>query len=124
MMRNSSVLWKMLVESWKFRCQQQCLANFNILRTGKPVVQLDNTRRNMLELSDESMRIRMEGSQNKNHEDHIVGRGMNSLSHYNFVRKFIPIPQAMKKSEAKTAVEKTVENSGMAADESQKQKKR
>ena len=28
--------------------------------------------------ADESMRIRMEGSQNKNHEDHIAGRGMNS----------------------------------------------
>ena len=32
--------------------------------------------------ANESVRIRMEGSQNKNHEDHIAGRGVNSLSHY------------------------------------------
>ena len=38
---------KMLVESWKFRCQQQCLVK---LSTGKPVALLDNTRRNMLVL--------------------------------------------------------------------------
>ena len=46
--------------------------------------------------ADESMRIRMEGSQNKNHEDHFAGRGMNSLSHYDLVRKFNPMRQAMK----------------------------
>ena len=38
--------------------------------------------------ADESMRIRMEGSQSKNHEDHISGKGVNSLSQYNLVRKF------------------------------------
>ena len=48
----------------------------------------------------------MEGSQNKNHEDHIAGRGMNSLSHYNLVRKFILMPRAMKIPDAKAAVEK------------------
>ena len=35
--------------------------------------------------ADDAMRVRMEGSQNKNHEDHIAGRGMNSLSHCNLV---------------------------------------
>ena len=34
----------------------------------------------------------MEASQNKNHEDHIAGRGMNSLSHFNLVHMFIPLP--------------------------------
>ena len=38
----------------------------------------------------------MEGSQSKNHDDHISGKGVNSLSHHNLVRKFIPIPEAMK----------------------------
>ena len=56
--------------------------------------------------ADESMRIRMEGSQNKNHEDHIAGRGMNSLSHSNLVHKFIPMPQALKIPDARAAVEK------------------
>ena len=75
--------------------------------------------------ADETMRIRMEGSQSKNHEDHIAGKGMNSLSHYNLVHKFIPMPQAMKIPAAKETVDKewkTRENIGMAADESQKQK--
>ena len=38
---------KILVESWKFRCQQQCLVEFNFNSTGKFVAQLDNARRNM-----------------------------------------------------------------------------
>ena len=38
--------------------------------------------------ADDSMRIRMEESHHKNHEDHIAGKGMNSLSNYNLVHKF------------------------------------
>ena len=45
----------------------------------------------------ESTRKCMEGSPQKNHEDHIAGKGMNSLSHYNLARKFIPVPQANEK---------------------------
>ena len=56
--------------------------------------------------ADESTRKRMEGSVHKNHEDHIAGKGVNSLSHYNLVHKFIPMPQAMKIPDAKAAVEK------------------
>ena len=56
--------------------------------------------------ADESMRIRMEGSQSKNHVEHISGKGVNSLSFYNLVHKFIPMPQAMKIPDAKEAVEK------------------
>ena len=40
--------------------------------------------------ADESLRKRMEGSQNENHEDHIAGKGMNSWSHHNLAHKFIP----------------------------------
>ena len=66
----------------------------------------------------------MEGSHHKNHEDHIAGTSVNSLSHFYFVHKFIPMPEAMKIPDAKAAVEsgKIGENTGMAADESQKQK--
>ena len=56
--------------------------------------------------ADESMRIRMEGSQSKSHEDHISGKGVNSLSHYNLVHKFIPVLEALKVLDAKAAVEK------------------
>ena len=38
------------------------------------------------------------------HEDHIAGKGENSLQHYNLVHKFMP--QAMKIPEAKAAVDK------------------
>ena len=51
----------------------------------------------------------MEGSLHKNHEDHVAGKGMNSLSHCNLVRKFIPMPQAVKIPAAKAAVEKECE---------------
>ena len=40
------------------------------------------------------------------HEDHIAGKGNNSLQHYNLVRRFIPMPQAMKIPAAKAAVDK------------------
>ena len=52
----------------------------------------------------------MEGAPHRYHEDHILGKGMNQLSHYNGVHKFIPMPQAMKIPDAKAAVDKEWEN--------------
>ena len=43
------------------------------------------------------------------HEDHIAGKGDNSLQHYNWLHKFIPVPQAMKIPAAKAAVDKECE---------------
>ena len=54
----------------------------------------------------ESTRLRMEESLPTHHEDHIAGKGDNSLQHYNLVHKFNPMPQAMKIPEAKAAVDK------------------
>ena len=54
----------------------------------------------------ESTRLRMEGSLPKYHEDHIAGKGDNSLKHYNLVHKFIPVPRAMKIPAANVAVVK------------------
>ena len=48
----------------------------------------------------------MGNSEPSNHEDHIAGKGENSLQHYNLVHKFIPMPQAMKIPAAKAAVDK------------------
>ena len=56
--------------------------------------------------ADESTRLRMENSLPNHHEDHIAGKGDNSLQHYNLVHKFIPMPQAMKIPAAKAAVDK------------------
>ena len=60
--------------------------------------------------ADESTRMRMGNSKPHYHEDHIAGKGVNSLQHYNLVHKFIPMPQAMKIPAAKAAVDKEWEN--------------
>ena len=54
----------------------------------------------------ESTRLRMEESLPNYHEDHIAGKGDNSLQHYNLVNKFIPMLQAMKIPAANAAVDK------------------
>ena len=56
--------------------------------------------------ADESTRMRMGNSIPHHHEDHIAGKGENSLQHYNLVHKFILMPQAMKIHAAKAAVDK------------------
>ena len=70
--------------------------------------------------ADESMRIRLEGVPQRYHEDHIAAKGINSLSHYNLVHKFVPMLQARCKGSSGKRMGKTSENTGMAADESQK----
>ena len=58
----------------------------------------------------ESTRLRMGESPPNHHEDHIAGKGDNSRQHYNLVHKFIPMPQAMKISAAKAAVDREWKN--------------
>ena len=53
--------------------------------------------------ANESTRMHMGNSKPHNHEDHIAGKGENSLQHYNLVHKFIPMPQAVKIPAAKAA---------------------
>ena len=73
------------------------------------------------------MIIRLEGAPHRYHADHITAKGMNSTTHHSLVRKFIPMPEAMKIPDEKAPVEKAKgkigENTGMAADKSQKQKR-
>ena len=54
----------------------------------------------------ESTRKRMEGSLHKDHEDHIAGKGINSLSHYNLAHKWTFMPLPMKIPDAEAAVDK------------------
>ena len=73
--------------------------------------------------ADESTRIRMGNSMSHHHEDHVAGKGENSLQHYNLVHRCILMPQAMKIPAAKAAVDKEwekLENFGVEPDESQK----
>ena len=41
----------------------------------------------------ESTRQRLDSSLRKDHEDHIAGKGYNSMTHYKLVHKFVPVPQ-------------------------------
>ena len=54
----------------------------------------------------ESTRQRIESVTKRIHEEHIAGKGQNSVMHYNSVHKFILMPQAMKIPDAKAAVDK------------------
>ena len=54
----------------------------------------------------QSTRKRLESTRPRNHEDHIGEKGFDSVTHYNLVHKFIPMPQAMKIPDAKAAVDK------------------
>ena len=54
----------------------------------------------------ESRKMRMEETLPKYHEDHVAGKGDNSLQHYNMKHKFIPKPSAMKIPAAKAVVDK------------------
>ena len=111
-MRSSKKLFKMREESCKFRFQQRCLARLNV-RCTRGLVALKkkcSTEYACIVEADESTRKRMEGTLHNYHEDHIAGKGINSLSHYNPVHTFIPMPQAMKIHEAKTAVDKEWNN--------------
>ena len=56
--------------------------------------------------ADVSRRKRLGGTLHKDHEDHIAGKGTNSLIHYNLMHRFILVPQAMKIPEAKAAEDK------------------
>ena len=72
----------------------------------------------------ESRGQRLESSLPKDHEDHIAGKGYNSMTHYNLVHKFIPVHQAMKIPDA-TAVgqqrEEARNDSSLAVGQSKEQ---
>ena len=44
----------------------------------------------------ESTKQRIESVTKRNHEEHMTGKGRNSVLHYNLVHKFIPMPQAIR----------------------------
>ena len=58
----------------------------------------------------ESTRMRMGNSEPSNHEDHIAGKGENSLEHCILDHNFFRMPQVLKIHAAKAAVDKEWEN--------------
>ena len=121
--RNLKKPLRMLVRKWKHQWLPLC--HVKIMKNcGSDGSDKNKTKLACILKANESTRMRMGNSTPSNHEDHIAGKGENSLQHYNLVHKFIPMPQAMKIPAAKAAVdkewEKIGENSGMKFDESQK----
>ena len=90
------IAWCLFHWSWWCRIQgdhEKCAqkvgnsdASRNALQTST-CVEEHKTKYACIVEADESMRKRMEGSPHKNHQDHIAGKGMNSLSRFNLVHK-------------------------------------
>ena len=49
----------------------------------------------------ESTRPRMESVTEKNHEDHIAGKGQKPMSQYHLVQQLIPMPEVVKIPDAR-----------------------
>ena len=100
---------------WKHQRQRQCHAIERSLKHayGKPLYQKTDkamaseakSRFDCFIEAHESTRQRKESVTKKIHEEHIAGKGQNSVLHYNSVNKFIPVLQAMKIPDAKEAVD-------------------
>ena len=100
---------KMQEENWKHQWLQLCLARHaRKASMVRPVTRLVISSLNFRVhwKPGESTRLRVEESLPKYHEDHIAGRGDNSLQHHSLGHKFILMPQAMKIPAAKAPVDK------------------
>ena len=93
------------VRSWKHQSLLLCSCKIK-KNCGNDATNKIHTKLACILEADESTRMRMGNSIPHNHEDHIAGKGENSLQHYNLVHKSIPMPQAMKIPAAKAAVDK------------------
>ena len=104
--RNSKKPSRTRVRSWKHQwlllCRVKLLKKKNC---GSHESNKIKTKFACILEADESTSMRM-GNSIPHHQDHIAGKGENSLQHYNLVHKFIPMPQAMKIPAAKAAVDK------------------
>ena len=112
----------MLVRNWKHQWLPPCPAKqpraIRIVGVVRPIK--SKKKLACILEAGESTRLRMGESLRTHHEDHIAGKGDNSLQHYNLVHKFIPMPQAMKIPAGGQGMGKLGENFGVESDESQK----
>ena len=102
-------------ESWKFQRMRQCLVRKEQRNTSR-FRKLQRRDVNPTRFQKQSMHASwrrmsprdnsLESSPLKDHEDHFAGKGNNSMTHFNLVHKFIPMPQMMKILFAKAAVDK------------------
>ena len=100
-----------------FQCRRQCFARGTLKRSSfqeteaKSSNKIPKTKHACIVEAHESTRQRLESSQPKDHENHIAGKGYNSMTHHKLVHKFIRVPPAMKIPSAKAAVDKEWKNS-------------
>ena len=121
--RNSKKTSRMLVRNWKHQLLLLCPCKIMKKHCGSGASNKIKTRLACILEASESTRLRLGESLPNHHEDHIAGKGSNSLQHYNLIHKFIPMPQAIKIPAAKAAVDKEWENwrkIGVEPDRSQK----
>ena len=102
----------MLVRNWKnqIASAMPCKIIQNKKNCGSGASNKIKTKLACILEAGESTRLRMGESLPNHHEDHVAGRGNNSLPHCNLVHKFIPMPQAMKIPAAKAALDKEWKN--------------
>ena len=113
----------MLVRSWKHQSLLLCL-NYEEKMWEWWIQQKLKQKLACILEADESTRLRMGNSLPIHHEDHIAGKGDNSLQHHNLFHKFIPMPEALKTPAAKSSggqgMGKIGEKIGVEPDKSQK----
>ena len=102
----------MLARNWRHQWLPLCPAKImtSNKNCGSGVSNKIKTKLACILEASESTRMRMGESLPTHHEDHIAGKGDNSLQHYNLAHKFIPMPQATKIPAAKAAADKEWEN--------------
>ena len=86
--------------------QKTCIRETVVSKTDKSKASEAKTRFSYIAEALESTGQRIESVTKRIHEEHIAGKGQNSVLHHNLVHKFIPMPQAMKIPDAKAAVDK------------------
>ena len=96
-------------ENWKHQWHQLCLARHaRKASTEKPVARRMISSLS-LHVSWNPQECVWKNLYRNIHEDHITGKGDNSLQHHNLVHKFMPMQKAMKIRDAKAAVDKECE---------------
>ena len=106
---NSRKSSKMQGENWKHQWVQLCLARHaRKASTEKPVARwmISSLRLHVSWKPVNPQECVWKNPYRNIHEDHIAGKGDNSLQHHNLVHKFMPMQKAMKIRDAKAAVEK------------------
>ena len=83
-----------------------CIRETVVSKKEKAKASAAKTRFSCITEAHESTRQRTESPTKRIHEEHIAGKGQNSVLHYNLVHRFMSMLQAMKIPDAKAAVVK------------------